>query len=268
MSNIEQQIITGPSVQKVASATEAEDMLRKTPGFPNGAQVKLTNLNGHWIAAIAKIAGPPFGDEGGEPGGGSEPPEPAGPPSDSGESESEPKPDEGGEEKPKKDKEKGHGGEEHLITQIFDMLSTLTQALGIAGPDAGMMPGMDDPAAGGPPMPPGAGGPPGMPPGGPGGDGKTHTVHERALKPGEAPPGTTPVGAPTFASVDPRHPWAEHIAAGTKQIDLEDDLGNDTIATVADELRSLGAPHGYKIDSIVPFERDGHKKVAARMVRR
>jgi hypothetical protein len=106
---------------------------------------------------------------------------------------------------------------EHQLAQLTDMLTKITDALGLSDP-SGMVPGMDDgavPPPGGPEGPPGLGGPPGAGPDKPGvgSDNKMHTVHERSLKPGEAPPGTTPVGAPAFASVkvDNNHPWKAAI---------------------------------------------------------
>jgi hypothetical protein len=110
--------------------------------------------------------------------------------------------------------------------------------------------------------------PPAPPSGKPGVDasGKQHVVHERSLKPGEAPPGTTPIGSPSFAHVK-GHPWEEDIRQGAKEILLEDVQGDDSIGVIASELRGLAEPVGYRVEQITPFDRGGVRHVRAKVVK-
>jgi hypothetical protein len=264
---IDLQIAPGPPVQMVKSRDEAEAQLRAHPAFPKHASVEITQLGGRWIAAVAtpKLVKeaefpPPAGDEG--------PPVPDSG-SDSGPDRSPEPKDEGKDDKPKDDKPKEEKGEDHLLTQVFDMLQKITDALGLSDPSS-PVPGMDEgPAPDGPPAPP-MDAPPAPGEDGKDAQGKQHVVHERSLKPGEAPPGSTPVGAPAFASVQvpDNHPWAEQIKEGAREIILEDVLGSDTVKTAASELRQLAEPVGYRLDQIKPFERSGVKHVYAKVVRK
>ncbi len=251
------QVVQGPPVQKVAKREDAEAALRSHPQFPKNASVTVDAVNGYWVAAIAtpkelvkESAPPPF------------PPSddaPAGPPTDEAPEDA---PDEAPEEAPKEDKKEEPKGEdkgmEHVLSEITNMLTKITDALGLSTPSDSPVPGHDDPAMAGPPAPEG---------GGAGPDGKSHTVHERSMKPGEAPPGTTPIGSPSFASVADDHPWADDVRMGTKEIHLEDVMGDDDIKTIASELRAIAEPVGYRIDQIRPVEREGVRLVQAKVVK-
>lgn len=247
MSNV--RIIPGPPASKVSKA-QAEAGLTSDADFPKGADYALDVVEGRWVAAISTQSGPPFGNEEAEEG----PPGPPsdGPPSDSGgEGPPSPDSDEGGEEKPKGDKKEKGGGDAKLL----HILETIAVALGIdiTGGDSSMVPGMDGPP--GPGGPPGMDGPPdagmGGPPPGPPGDDKQHIVHERALKPGDVPPGGTPLGAPAFASVRDDHPW-KGVASAKKSFDVEQEIGDSPLAEAANELRSLASEiPGLKVKQLV-----------------
>lgn len=275
-------IVRGPSSTRLAKEAAASE-LEKQPGFPEGASYTIEEIDGRWIAAVVmpKEAAP-F-----PPGGGDEAPSgpPSGPPSD--DSESGPPSDEGDEKPEGEKKDEGgdepssegppkqeHGGVEHMLANLTDMLTKITDALGLSTPADGMIPGADDgavPPPGGPPH----GGPsaPGdsdpSTPGKQGPDGKIHTVHERSLKPGEAPPGTTPVGAPAFASVqvEDGHPWKDAIESNVKEFEVESDIGDAAISTVAAELRQLAEPYGYQVTDIAPNGVGTSRTASARIVR-
>lgn len=181
--------------------------LQSQPEFTPGTRIaSIRRKENYWVASILqpKVAAPPpaFADDG----------ESDGPPVDDAPSDEapddeaptdEPDGDEGldidgppsdDEGKPK-DK-KGEKGDKE--GEILSLLHTIIDALGLdAGPEGMGGPDALGPDAGGPAAPPaphhgpGAGGPPKGPGAGPG----------RPMKPGEAPPGATPVGAPAFASV-------------------------------------------------------------------
>lgn len=271
----ELKIVRGPSstrFTKEAAATELE----KLPGFPKEASYTIEDIDGRWVAAVVvpKVAAPPFppgADDGA----------PAGPPSgddeESGPPKSEDKGDDSeGEDKPSSDgppKQDGKMSLEHQVTQLLDMMTKITDALGLSDP-SGMVPGPDDgavPPPGGPDAagPPGAGGPPGAEKPGMGPDGKMHTVHERSLKPGEAPPGTTPVGAPSFASVqvEEDHPWKDAIEAGVKEFEVESPIGDERLGKVAAELQTLAAPYGYTVTDLMPHGEGTSRTASARIVR-
>lgn len=257
-------IITGPPTSRVSKA-EAEAQLVKHPQFPKGAEFALDEVEGHWIAAFTTESAPPFGgpDEGAP-----EAPAPDGPPSEGppgdeapeAPSDDAPSDDSEGDDKPKGDKkEKGEKGE---IKQVLDMLTTLCTALGIA-PGAGEdspVPGLDGPQDGPPGPPPGDVGPPS--PDGPHDD-KQHMVHERALKPGEAPPGTTPVGAPAFASTHPNHPWAQ-IIDQKRSFKVEEAMEEgQTLAAVVAELQGLAKDTGYSVKQLQEGEVNGVRTARA-----
>lgn len=117
---------------------------------------------------------------------------------DEGGDDSAPKPKSDGESKPKSEG-KGEGEVLGLLHQILEALMgpQMPPGPGAGGP-MGAPPGM-----GGPPKPPGPPMPPPGPPGPPGGPGGRiqEVIHRKTLRPGDAPPGTTPVGAPALSSV-------------------------------------------------------------------
>lgn len=240
-------IVKGPPVAKM-SRVAAEKKLAEHPEVQKAAEWKLREIEGVWVAAVAvpKEAGiskestpPPFAPA--EEAAPSDGPPTDGPPSDEGDT-----PDDGempGEEKPEGDEPKGDdkgkdGGIEHQVTLLTHMMHELMSALGLGGstPPEGPM-GHEDPGMA--PPPPG-----GDAPGG--GDGKSHTVHERALKPGEAPPGTLPVGSPSFASVHPDHPWSG-VVGKKRTFTLEEAIGDKTMAAVRAELSELAKDTGYSV---------------------
>jgi hypothetical protein len=245
----EVQIITGPSTSSVTKA-QAEEKLLANPSFPKNASYKLEAVEGRWIAAISSVKeagpmdGPPIDG----------PPPMDGPPPDA-------PVDTSSDEDPKEDSSDGDkGGKKSLEKQVehlTELLTTVVEALGI-GPDSPAH-GDDSPKDGPSPMD----GPP--PPSPDGGDGKSHTVHERALKPGEAPPGTTPIGAPSFASVNPDHPWAEVVGV-KKSFTIENEIGDQKLSEVREELQGLTeGTDGYKIKQLVESTVDG-KRIARALV--
>lgn len=194
---------------------EALEALQAAPFFTKGAKVVgiRPGSNKQWVAAV-KFAGPfpPSDDEGSDDaappsddkpafaddgagsddsGGGDDIPSDDGPPS----------PDDGGGESKGEKKPKEPKGDEAIIGLLQEILLALQ---GGAGPEGGM--GGPDALANGPSgmsaPPKGHGGPPGGPGGGPppGPPGGGKPPAGRPMRPGEAPPGSTPVGAPAFAS--------------------------------------------------------------------
>lgn len=274
-------IVRGPLSGSFTREAAAEK-LQALPGFPTNAEYTIDEIDGRYIAAVVvpKTAGPfpPSDDAPSGP-----PSEETGPPA---EEESGP-PKAEGEDKPKSEdgdkpssegapKEEGKMSVEHQLANLTDMLTKITDALGLSTPADGMIPGADEGIPGGPPE-----GPPGASPVPPGGDtdpstpgkqgpdGKIHTVHERSLKPGEAPPGTTPVGAPAFASVqvDDDHPWKTAIESGVKEIEVESPIGDTPLSAVAAELKGLAEPYGYIVTDLAPNGAGTSRTASARIVR-
>lgn len=269
-------IVRGPSstnLKKEAAATELE----KLPNFPKDATYEIDEVDGRWVAAVlipktAEFPPPSGEEEAGPPAPSAD--EEAGPPEEKSESKSD---DESSSEGAPKADGKGDGkmSVEHQLANLTDMLTKITDALGLSSPADGMIPGADDgmvPPPGGPegPGPTGTGGDPSMghkP--GVGSDNKMHTVHERSLKPGEAPPGTTPVGAPSFASVqvEEAHPWKDAIEAGVKEFEVESPIGEERLAAVAAELKGLAEPYGYTVTDLAPSGAGSTRIASARIVR-
>lgn len=278
------QIVTGPQTSRVSKEV-AEEQLRAHPQFPKKASVTLEEVEGRWVAAIATAKETkkaekenpfgdsaedsnedtpekdnPFGDESSDE---TEEPE-AGETEEHEESETPAK--EKSEHKPKKEKKDKEGD----LGQILDLLNTLLTALGIspAGP-AGLPVGGEEEA---PPAP--APSPEGIP-GAPSDDGgakgeKSHMIHERALKPGEAPPGTTPIGAPSFSSVKVAddHPWKEAINV-KRSFPVEEVIGNDeSLASVKAELDALAEGTGYKVKQLVEGRTSDGKRTAKALISR
>jgi hypothetical protein len=162
----------------------------------------------------------------------------------------------------------------------MDALTQIGQALGvpIGGMDS-MVPGADGgdpmgdpmggpagPDAGGPPVPPphGHGGPPpghGAPGGGP-----DVSIHERALKPGEVPPGGTPVGAPAFASVAADHPWA-HTVGKVPHFRVAEELGEgQKIEDAEAELQSIASAGGFKVSTVRPLRGENGERIISAVI--
>lgn len=275
------ELIIGPPIQgpNGMDRVAAEKALLRHPSFPENADYKIEALEGKWIAAFtSKVAAPfpPSGDdeESGPPKGPDGPPDAGaddGPPSDDGDSDGPPS-DDGGEGDGPPHKEKGgEKGGLHIVEQKLDMLM---QALGIdpsmAGGDPSMVPGDDGGMGGGPPGGPGG---PGMPgPGGPGMNGPPghggppppeKIEHERALKPGEVPPGGTPLGAPSFASVKEQHPWG-HTIGVVPHFRVAENIGDQDIVEVESELQTLAAAGGFKVGNFTPMhDENGDRYVSA-----
>lgn len=265
MSKLEIEIGKGPLVTEV-TRDQALAAVKNHPYFPKTAaaieSVTLDEVEGRWVVAFVKDSGgPPFGapadsdDE--APGPKSEGPDDTsdgsdGPPSPD-PMDGPPKDEDG---PPKKEKGEDKGGDKALLHHIMDTLTQITMALGL--PDAGgasMAPGAEDT-----PMPPGPAdaGPPA--PGDPHG-GDTHVIHERSLKPGEAPPGGTPIGAPAFSSVDPNHPWA-HIVGKVASFDLDEAIGNTPMSQVYAETEHLAKTSGFKVKQLYDYTTDDGERRA------
>jgi hypothetical protein len=271
-------IVRGPLAQGFTREAAAEK-LQALPGFPENATYEIEEVDGRYVAAVVipKVAGPfpPAPDDA-----------PSGPPADDGagadSSDGEDKNPFEKKEDDKGDEDKGDSsdgspksekaGVEHMLANLTDMLTKITDALGLSTPADGMVPGADEGGMVPPPGPegdgtgedPAMGKKPGV-----GSDNKMHTVHERSLKPGEAPPGTTPVGSPAFASVqvDDDHPWKAAIEAGVKEIEVESEIGDTPIATVAAELKGLAEPYGYIVTDLAPSGAGTSRTASARIVR-
>ena|ERR1700677_1927215 len=262
---------TGPKVTTMTREAAIE-AAKTSEQFPQGADdITVEELDGHWVAAI-HVADSPFGGPADEtsdaPGPKSEGPGDTkpddGPPKDD-------KPDDGGDSEggddsegpPSKDEgdEHGKGGESHEIKALFDLVNQIAVALGI--PDLGAqspVPG-EEPQEG--PPGPDAGGPPGA--GAPPAPEEVH--HEKALKPGEVPPGQTPVGAPAFSSTNPiiarggKHPW-ENLIGVTATFEVEERVPDHYSAADVDaELSELAIGTGFKVKQaqVQTDERTGHR---------
>lgn len=92
---------------------------------------------------------------------------------------------------------KGGGVEEQILHLVQQILHAVQPGGGVGNDASGLAPGGPPPPPPGPSGPPGPGGPPGA--GAPGGKPKS-MFPPKALKPGDTPPGGTPIGAPAFAS--------------------------------------------------------------------
>lgn len=275
-------IIPGPPVSAMTkqAATEA---LQSHPRFPKDADFAIDEIDGRWIAAyvdpMTKEAAPPFGGDGEGAVAGPPPatdpstdsgPAAEGPPTDDAEGEDGP-PKEDGEGEKGEGKEHGEKGVEAQLHAVTEMLHTLMTALGLdQNPADSMVPGADAGV-------PGAPGPSEADLGGPaqgasdpssGGEGKKErVVHERSMKPGEAQPGSTPVGAPAFASVRSDHPWREVIGKVRSFTAVEHIDEETSMAEVAAELNELADGTGYRIDQLLEGREAGQRVAKALLVR-
>src|SRR5438045_2001011 len=132
----------GPEVRKV-SRKEAEPAIRERDDIPEDAEIAVAELAGHWVAAIhtaefppPKGGGPADADEE-APGPKSEGPDDAEP----SEADSEPPSDDGGSDGPPSDggeggEKKEKGGESHELKLLLDLVTQITEALGIPAPGA------------------------------------------------------------------------------------------------------------------------------------
>lgn len=239
--------LDGPPTSKVSHA-EAVAKLKRNPNLPQGADFEVWEHEGHWIAAAVVQSGPPFGapadTEEEAPGPKSEGPDDTAPAPDDGPpkgpEDGAPEDGDEGEGPPKDEKKDEKGGDKHLEHEIYDGIQKIMDALGLTGmgPEDSPVPGEE-----GPPAPPG---PPGPPAGPPGGAGQT-IQHEKAMKPGESPPGSLPVGAPAFSSVDPHHPWS-HMIDKTASFTVQERWPADrSLDEPRAELTNLARTAGLKL---------------------
>lgn len=254
------------------SREEALAYAKANPQFPKDAtEIIVEDLNGYWVAAV-HTADNPFGGPADETsdapgpkseGPGDTKPDDGPPKDDDGDSDDGGSDDGGSDGPPHKEPdgdEKGKGGESHEIRALLDIVTQIATALGIAPPEGGgPVPGEEPPM--GPPGPqagpPGAGEPPAP----------DKLQHEKALKPGEVPPGATPVGAPAFSSVNPivarglPHPW-EKLAGIAATFEVEERVPDHYSATnVDEELREIAYGTGFKVKQTQVYTdpRTGHR---------
>jgi hypothetical protein len=250
-------------VTKRCSATklsreQARDSLERY--FDNSEIVSLQRRGSEWVATLMVphvAADNPFSDDSADSDG---PPVPDSKPKgdsdsdDSGDSDS---PSSDGPPKAKDGDDKGPESPKGELAEVVTILHAIADKLGLGPGD----PMGGDPMAGpmdGPPGPPP--GPPGAPPAGPPGDQKQHVVHERALKPGEAAPGTTPIGAPAFASVNSAK------LARMQSFDAFDDTPGKSIRQAKEELEQQFGPLGFQVRQIKRVENG--QRLAAKLSRR
>jgi hypothetical protein len=259
---------TGPKVTAMTREAAVE-AAKTSPQFPKDAtDITVEELDGHWVAAI-HVADSPFGgpaDETGDaPGpksegpGDTEPPKEDGPPKDE-----EPDGGEGGSDddppSPDGEEHKEKGGEKHELGALLDAVNKILVALGIPDAEgASPVPGEEPPA--GPP------GPDGAPPAGEVPPAPEEVHHEKSLKPGEVPPGQTPVGAPAFSHVNPiiarggQHPWEDLIGVAAA-FEVEERVPDRYSAADVDaELQEVAYGTGFKVKQaqVRTDEQTGHR---------
>lgn len=261
---------TGPKVETMTREA-ALAAAKESPQFPKDADdITIEELDGHWVAAI-HVADNPFGGPADETsdapgpkseGPGDTKPDDGPPKDDDGDSD-----DGGSDDGPphkEPDGDEGKGGEKHEIGALLDLVTQIATALGIQPPGAegGMVPGEEPPMGppgpdAGPPAPPGAGGPPAP----------DKLQHEKALKPGEVPPGQTPVGAPAFSHINPiiargeKHPW-EPLIGVAATFEVEERVPDHyAAADVDEELREVAYGTGFKVKQTQVYtdEKTGHR---------
>jgi len=257
------EFIPGPLTSEMQRA-DAERTLRTHPAIQKGAAYALEQMDGRWVAAIVHMSAPaPFA--GGGPADADE--ESPGPksygPDDAEPSEGEDMDDsdEGDapegppdlEDKSKKKKKKGDKNDK----KILELLEAIVMALGIAPPSVASPDNSSDGDL-----------PPGVPPL-PSDDKKRnnssdqnmHIYHDRVTKPGETPPGGTPIGAPAFASIRADHPWS-HVANKAASFFVEEKVGDESLSKIRKELSSLSKEIGYRLASLKEIvDDDGDRAV-------
>lgn len=236
--------------------------LSENPKFVEGTEIlSLTREGDMWVASLLepvdpKTAGFPFDDNDESSKSESDTPKDEGSDASSDDSGSKPDSDDSssdkdsdsdgpkGDEKPK--------GEKAEVAELLQLVHQIVEHLGI-GADP-VVPGAEDVPL------PGLDGPP--PPDGPGHSDDPRApgneniqVHRTKMKPGETPPGTTPIGAPAFSSVH---------TAGMRSFDAIDDTPGKTIKQAKAELDAEFGPQGFKV---VQALRQPDGRVAAKLVR-
>lgn len=258
---------TGPKVNTMTREAAVE-AAKTSPQFPKNTDgITVEELDGHWVAAI-HVADSPFGGPADEtsdaPG-----PKSEGPGDTAPEEQEPPKDDEAADDEhdtdgpPKDGEDKGEkekGDESHKIDALFDAIQKILVALGIPDTEGeSPVPGEEPPA--GPPGPDGGPPSPDAPPA------PEEVHHEKALKPGEVPPGQTPVGAPAFSSVNPiiargqKHPW-EGLIGVAATFEVEERVPDHYSATDVDtELQEVAYGTGFKVKQAQVWtdEHTGHR---------
>lgn len=238
--------------------------------FPGSEVLDLNRRGDKWAATLLMPHNAEFppSDEGGDDSGEESKPKEKDSEgsSEGGSSEGPPKADKSpsGEEGPE-----GHGGPgggiEHAVAELTSLVHMIADSMGILPPPA--VPGADDMGMGGgmggPPAPPH--GPPMGPEGGGGGHiqpggGPQEIVHKTKLRPGETPPGVTPIGSPAFSSVQSSQ--LQRMAS----FDAFDDTPHKTIKEAKDELEAIYGPYGFKVRQIKRVENG--RRLAAKLSRR
>ena len=270
------ELIIGPPVNAM-ERTAAEQALLQFPGFPEGAEYTVSTHAGHWIAAYRvkppekkeaqfKRADSPFG-------GPADSDEESPAPKSEGPDDTAPDSDDGGDGPPKDDgdgppegledgdKDKGSGGKAGAeLHKLLDLLTSIADALGVPIHDEGGLAGPPDDGLLGPPGPPpphsGPEGPPAPP---------DKTIHEKSLKPGEVPPGGTPLGAPAFASISPNHPWA-HALGVVSHFRVAEEIGDVPLTEVESELQSLASAGGFKVSQFRPLQGEHGERIASALI--
>lgn len=257
--------ITGPSVTKVASDTDALLQLQAfiAANAPGMIVESIGEEDGRWVASVVdpprtlkprKAGPPPFADDG-ESEEKPEPPSdeesPDGPPSPDGESDGPPK--DGDDKKP------GKGAE---LAEILDLVKQVAMAVGVPVPDELGM-GADEPPLLDEPGPPKAGPIDGPGPGPKGPGGAPHP-----LKPGDIPPGVTPPNSPAFASYNGKtfeNPFPADIGLKQSFQAEETDNPNRSIVQASEELNRAVVPWGYWAEKVRPVREaaTGARKLVA-----
>lgn len=188
------------------SQEEALASLQDHPLFKPGTRIaSIRRRNNVWVAALLepKVAEFPPADDSED-----EAPEPKSEEPKEDEAEDKGGEDDGESGPPSNDgpPSKGKDSEKAEVKELLDLVHKICDALGIA-PSPDPMGGPDDLGAGPDgPMPPGPGpdGPPPPDAGGP--PAHQEIIHRTKIKPGEAPPGVTPLGAPSFSHTKQANP--------------------------------------------------------------
>lgn len=232
------------------SRDDARNSLESSPQFKQGSEVlDLRRRGEQWIATLLEphtAEFPPPKDDDGS----SEAPE------KTENSEESPSKSEDGPPKPDGPPE-AKGGEKAEIAALLDLMTAIADKLGVV--PGGAVPGAEDS-----PMPGGPEGPPPGPPapdahGGVGGPGHQEVVHRTKLKPGDTPPGVTPIGSPAFAST-------QDDLARVASFDAFDDTPGKSIKAAKAELEEMYGPLGFQVRQIKRVE-DG-QRLAAKLSRR
>lgn len=254
---------------------EALRQLYAHPQFPKGARVVAVEKTASgWEAKFELPKTAEFPPPKGDNDDGDEPPKPASPDSDSDDAA----PSKDDDSKPSDSEDSPLGDEldgekpkppsiEEAVASLTALVTQIAEAVGVsphgghegppAGPEGPLGPhGGPKPPAG---PPPGAGGPP--PPGGAGGKAPARPP----LRPGMAPPGTTPVGAPSFASLN------------ADENKLASEVADFVVSTATDEplpecekqITAKWGEAGFKVKRMVEAkDEEGNRVVRARISRR